>query len=288
MRTCRHRGEGGEVDGERLVVHRVVVRLLLAPHVLAPLGGEKRTGDFVGGKDGGRCAQFRAHVGDGGALGNGERLHAFADVFHDLADAALDRETAQDLKNDVLCRYPGAKLADKLDLHDLRIGDVVRAAAHRDRNVETARAHRQHAETAAGRRVAVRADQRLARHAEALEVHLVADAVAGAAEVDAVLFGDRTDEAVIVRIFKPVLQGIVVDVGDRTLGAHARNADGFKFDVCHCAGRVLRQRLVDFQPDLRALFELAVHNVCAQNLFGQCKSHVPKTSEKNVDAEIIA
>ena len=118
-------------------------------------------------------------------------------------------------------------------------------------------------------------------------MHLVADAVAGTAEIDAVLLGDRADEAVIVRVFKPVLQGVVIDVGDRTLGAHTRNADGLKLDVCHCAGCVLRQRLIDFQPDLRALFELAVHDMRAQNLFGQCKSHVPKTSEKNVDAEII-
>ena len=108
----------------------------------------------------------------------------------------------------------------------------------------------------------------------------MADAVARATEIDAVLLGDRADEAVVVRIFKPVLQGVVVDVGNRTLGAHTRNPDSLKFDVCHGAGRVLRQRLVDFQPDFRALFELAVHNMCAQNLFGQCKSHAPKTSEK--------
>ena len=288
MRTCRHRGEGREVNGERLVVNGVVVRLLFAPHIGAPFGGEKCACDLIGGEDGGRRAELRAHVGDGGALGDGERLHALADIFHDLADAALDREAAQNFEDDILCRDPGAELADKLDLNDLRIGDVVCAAAHRDRDIETACAHRQHAETAAGRRVAVRADQRLARHAEALQVHLMADAVARAAEIDAVLLGDRADEAVVVRIFKPVLQGVVVDVGNRTLSAHTRNPDSLKFDVCHGAGRVLRQRLVDFQPDFRALFELAVHDVRAQNLFGQCKSHVPKTSEKNVDAEIIA
>ena len=40
----------------------------------------------------------------------------------------------------------------------------------------------QHPEPAAGRRVRIGAQQRLARHAEALQVHLVADAVARARE----------------------------------------------------------------------------------------------------------
>ena len=43
------------------------------------------------------------------------------------------------------------------------IGDVVRAAAHCDRHVQAAGAERQHADAAAGRRMAVRTDQGLAR-----------------------------------------------------------------------------------------------------------------------------
>lgn len=56
---------------------------------------------------------------------------------------------------------------------------VVCAAAHRNRDVESA-APNEHADAAAGRGVAVRADERLAGDAEALKMHLMADAVAGA------------------------------------------------------------------------------------------------------------
>ena len=57
---------------------------------------------------------------------------------------------------------------------------VVCAAAHRNRDVKSTRAEREHADASAGRGVAVRADERLAGDAEALKMHLMADAVAGA------------------------------------------------------------------------------------------------------------
>ena len=60
------------------------------------------------------------------------------------------------------------------------------------RHIQAARADGQHADAAAGRGVAVRADQGLARHAEALQMHLMADAVAGTGKIHAVLFGTRS------------------------------------------------------------------------------------------------
>ena len=74
------------------------------------------------------------------------------------------------------------------------------------------RAKGQHADAAAGGGVAVRADQGLARDAEALQMDLVADVVTRPGEVDAVLFGDGADKAVVVRIFKAGLKGVVIDV----------------------------------------------------------------------------
>ena len=55
--------------------------------------------------------------------------------------------------------------------------DVVCATAHSNRYVKTTRTHSQHADTAGCGGVAVRADKRLAGHAESLKMHLVADAV---------------------------------------------------------------------------------------------------------------
>lgn len=46
----------------------------------------------------------------------------------------------------------------------------------------------------------------------------MADAVAGAGEVNAVLFGDGADKTVVVGVFKAGLKGIVVDIGDAFLG----------------------------------------------------------------------
>jgi hypothetical protein len=52
-------------------------------------------------------------------------------------------------------------------------------ARHRHGDLEAAAADREHPGGARGRRVGVGAEERLARHGEALEVHVVADAVAG-------------------------------------------------------------------------------------------------------------
>ena len=54
--------------------------------------------------------------------------------------------------------------------------------------------------------------------AEALQVHLVADAVAGAGEDDAVLRGDGLQVAVVVGVLEPDLEGVVVDVAHREFG----------------------------------------------------------------------
>ena len=104
----------------------------------------------------------------------------------------------------------------------------------------------------AGRRMAVGADERLSGDAEALKMDLMADSVSGAREVNAVLFGHRLDKAVVVGVFKAGLQGVVVDIGDGTLCFDAVYAHRLKFQIRHRAGGVLRQRLIDPEPNLRA------------------------------------
>ena len=58
----------------------------------------------------------------------------------------------------------------------------------------------------------VAADQNFTGLAEAFEVNLVADAVAGFRAEDAVLVGDTLQVTVIVGVLEAVLQGVVVDV----------------------------------------------------------------------------
>ena len=109
-----------------------------------------------------------------------------------LPNAALDREAAQHFQNNVLGRDPRRELAGEVDADHLRHVDVVRAAAHGHGHVQTAGAEGQHADAAAGRGVAVRPDERFPGDAEALQMHLMADAVARAGEVNARAFWRRT------------------------------------------------------------------------------------------------
>ena len=70
------------------------------------------------------------------------------------------------------------QLACEVNLNNFRHCDVISAAAHRYRNVKSARAHREHTYTAACGSVAVRADKRFAGLAETFQMNLVADTVA--------------------------------------------------------------------------------------------------------------
>ena len=109
--------------------------------------------------------------------------------------------------------------------------------------------------------VAVRADQRLARRAEALQMNLMADAVACLGIINAVLSGYRTDVFVVIRILEAGLQGIVVNVGDRTLGLDLIDAHRLKLEISHRTGRILRERLVDPEADLLPHDHLAVYQM---------------------------
>ena len=95
--------------------------------------------------------------------------------------------------------------------------------------------------------MAVRTDQRLAGFGKALQMHLVADAVAGAGIPHADLFGDRADEAVVVGVHKAALERVVVDVSDGQFRLDAGNPHGLILEICHRAGGVLRQGLVNAQ-----------------------------------------
>ena len=149
---------------------------------------------------------------------------------------------------------------------------MVGPAAHGHRNVEPAGADGQHADAAAGGGVAVRAQQRLSRFGETLQVHLMADAVAGPRKPDAVLFGHGRDVLVVVCIFKAGLQHVVVDIGHRAFGLDAVDAHGLELQIGHGAGGVLRERLVNAHGDLLARLHLPGHKVRCDQFF--CDVHL--------------
>ena len=138
-------------------------------------------------------------------------------------------------------------------------------------DIETARADRKHADAAARRRVRIAAEERRARPSEALKVHLMTNAVAGAREEYAVLLRDRLQILVIVGVLEAALQGVVVDIADGKLRLDLIDAHRLKLQVRHRARRILRQRLVDAYADRRSLFHLARHEMLVQDLFRQCQ-----------------
>ena len=81
--------------------------------------------------------------------------------------------------------------------------------------------------------MAVRADQGLARNAEALQVHLVANAVARAGEVNAMLLRHGLNVSVVVGVLKAGLQGVVVDVRHGALGFDPIDPHSLEFQVRH-------------------------------------------------------
>ena len=124
-------------------------------------------------------------------------------------------------------------------LEHLGHGDVVSAAAHGHGHIQTAGTEGQHADAAAGGGVGVGADQGLAGLAEALQVHLMADAIAGTGEMHTVLGGDSLQITMVVGILETALQGVVINIGDGELGLDSGDAHGLKFQVSHGAGGVL-------------------------------------------------
>ena len=124
----------------------------------------------------------------------------------------------EDFEDDVFGGDPWLEFAVEVDFDDFGVGEVEGSAAHGDSNVKSAGADGDHADAAAGGGVGVGAKKGFAWFAEAFQVDLMADAVAGAAVDDAVFGGDGLQVAVVVGVFEADLDGVVVDVADGQLG----------------------------------------------------------------------
>ena len=103
---------------------------------------------------------------------------------------------------------------------------------------------------------------------------LMADAVAGLREEQASLFGDALDKSVVVGVLKAGLEGVVVYVSHRQLGAYTLNAHCFKFKIRHGARCVLSKGLINSQTYLGAGDHFAADKMALYQLLTYCHSHM--------------
>ena len=144
---------------------------------------------------------------------------------------------------------------------------------HGDRHVEAPGADGDHPERAARGGVGVGAHEDGPRPRIALDVHVVADAVAGSRVVDPVLATQRPQHPVVVGVLEVELDHVVVDVLQRALDLDPRDVELLELHERHGPGGVLEQRLVDLQRDRLAWRELTVDDVVAEDLAGEVLGH---------------
>ena len=97
----------------------------------------------------------------------------------------------------------------------------------------------------------------LSRLAETLEMHLMADAVAGLGHVYAVRQRDRLDICVIVGVELTGLEHIVIDIRNAALRLYLVGPYRFELQVRHRTGGVLRESLVYTDGYLRSRYHFA-------------------------------
>ena len=237
--------------------------------VPAALFLEPRPRLLVGRKDGAGRAELGDHVRDRPALGERERLYPGTVELEDASPAPANAPAPQQLEDDVLRLDPRPReLVLEVDADDLRTRELERVPGHADGHVQPAGPDRDHGARARLRRVAVRADQGLPGHREALAVDVMADAVPGAREPGAVLRRHRLQEPMVVGILEVDLEDVVVDVDDRCLHLDALDLEELELHHRHRPGGVLGECLVDAEPDLGARDELAPDEVLLQDAAG--------------------
>ena len=166
-------------------------------------------------EDGGRGADFSAHVADRRLAGRGDGVRAVAEVFNNAVRAALRRQDLSDAEDDVLRRRPALELTSELDTDQLRHLEFPLGTHQSVHEVSAADTDREHAETAGGRGVGVGDEHHAAREVIVLKEHLMADAGTRGPEVKAVAAGHGAQEVVRFLV-------VVVSEGDVLTGAGVR------------------------------------------------------------------
>ena len=268
-RTVRTGGQwlnDAQIQVDDPIVVCLFVGFEFHPVLLALLGLEERASDFVGREDGRGHAHLRTHVGDGGALWHGEGGHAGTAVLKDYAYITFGGQAAEHMKHHVLSGNPGAQTARKTHKLDLGSGQIEVASAHGHGHIKASRPDGDLTQAAARGRMAVAAQKGRSRLAEALQVNLMADAVAGPGEGKPVVLSDSLKVAVVVGILKAHLHRVVVHIRDRQISLKGRQAHGLELEVGHGARGILGQGLINADANLRADLVLAGTQVALQYL----------------------
>ena len=220
------RHQGGQIDGDGLVIlSRRRRRQAATSPPRGPAPQRTDAGHLVAGEDRGGGAQLGAHVGDGGALGHRQGLHARPGVLHRrLPTPPLTLRRRSTSRMTSLADTMGGSWPVQLRRGTtLGMSDIVGAAAHGHRHVQPAGADGQHADAAAGGGVAVGAQQGLARAWRSAPGAPDGRCRCPDGKTRCRAFWSRCcDVFVVVGVFKAGLQHVVVDVGHRTLGFDLR------------------------------------------------------------------
>ena len=170
-------------------------------------------------------------------------------VLDDPAQSARHAVAAQHLEDHVLGAHPVRQPAGELHAPDLRHERVERLARHCQRHFQPAGADGQHADRAARRRVAVGAEERLARLAEVLLMARMAHPVSRPRVPHPESLACAAQEEVVVGVLVVRLDDVVVDVLDANLGLHPIQAHRLQLKHHQRAGGILGQGLVDPEPN---------------------------------------
>ena len=274
MGASDHGLQSGQIHGNDPVIFRVCIAEKLYVVFFSALGLQKALCCFIGGENRGGSTKFCTHIGNGGPLRNGQCLYTGAAPLNNGTYAALDGQDPQQFQTHILSGDVGIQLAGQLYLEQFRHCNIIRAAAHSHRHVQSACAKGQHTDAAAGRGMAVRADERLARLAEPLQMDLVADAVARTGEIHAVLGSNRLQIPVIVGVFKAGLKGVVIHISNTQFRLNPVDSHSFQFQIGHGAGGILGQSLIDPKRNLTAGRHIPFYQMRRNDLLRYGHAHI--------------
>src|SRR5690606_5756386 len=106
-------------------------------------------------------AVFRRHIGNGGAIGHGQRSGAFATEFHEFSNDFFTAQHFSQCQYQIGCCDAATQLSGKLHADDVRGQEVNRLTQHGGFRFDTAYAPGDHADTVDHGGVAIGAHQRV-------------------------------------------------------------------------------------------------------------------------------
>ena len=198
-----------------------------------------------------------------------------AGVLQHTAGPTFYREAPGNSQRQVLGPNAGFKTPGQAHVHHPGHFQVKGLPGHSRCNVDSPRSQSQHPKSAAGGRVAVRAQKRSSGQGEPPAVNQVTDAVSGPGHADSILFTHGDQIGVVVGVPVVQIDHVVVQIADRALGPDLWNAEGFKGNISQHPQSILGQGLVDAQGDLISLLRLPLNQVGGNDFLSQIHGFPP-------------